>query len=135
MNEMPKMNVSNYLSNSLHGREFTGFAKQLDDEFNQNEIQKLMTKNTKRIVRVYVADTDSSVPLENSLLYSGDEKFTDATDQELFYEVPINDLLQKHNAARITLPDKSRAKDSVTRNLEPIKIRDLTMTVVVIAVF
>lgn len=90
----------------------------------------------KRIVRVYLADTDENVPLEKSLLFKTDEKFTDATDQELYFEIPIQEVLKAHNAYRATLVDK-KATQKLGKEvfLEPVKIRDLKMTVVNIASF
>lgn len=83
----------------------------------------------KRIVQVFIVDSDKDVPLEHSLLYRGDEKMTDSTNQELFFEVPIKELLDKHNEMRTTL------KDEGGDELRPARIRDLTMTVVEIAKF
>lgn len=88
---------------------------------------------TRRIVQVFIADTDENVPLEKSVIYTGDQKLTDATDQELFFEVPIKELLDKHNEYRATLIDK-KIKER-TQNLEPVKIRDLKMVVVNVATF
>lgn len=94
---------------------------------------KLITM-PKRIVRVYLADTDDNLPLDRCLLYTGSEKLTDLTDQELYFEIPINDLLTKHNAYRATVVDK-KATSKVGKEifLEPVKIRDLKMLVVCIA--
>ena len=78
----------------------------------------------------------ANVPLADQLLYTGKEKLTDATDQELFYEIPINEILSRHNALRATLNDK-KASDKFGKEvkLEPIRIRDLKMTIVDIAKF
>jgi len=74
-----------------------------------------------------------SVPLDSSMLYKSDEKLTDLTDQELFFEIPVQELLTKHNALRATLLDKAATKRSNKDvMLEPAKIRDLTMTVLVL---
>ena len=92
--------------------------------------------NQTRIICVYVADTDDNIEVEKRLLYTGDEKLTDATDQELFYDVPINDLLTKHNEFRKTVTDKKQSeKFGRDVKLEPIRIRDLKMTIVTIASF
>lgn len=92
-----------------------------------------VAKHTRRIVQVFIADTDENVPLDKSMLFSGEQKLTDLTDQELFFEVDIKTLLDKHNAERVKLVDKS-VKER-TEHLEPARIRDLKMTVVVIAAF
>lgn len=89
---------------------------------------------TSRLVKVFIADTDENVPLEKRLLYRGDELFTDLTDQELFFEVPITDLLSKHNEFRLTLKDKKASKEKDVF-LEPIRVRDLKMLVVALANF
>jgi hypothetical protein len=90
----------------------------------------------KRIVRVYLADTDENVPLDKSLLYKSDEKLTDLNDQELYFEIPVKELLDKHNAVRVGIVDK-KATQKIGKEvfLEPVKIRDLKMTVVNIATF
>jgi len=92
--------------------------------------QKSMSK---RLVRVFLVDPNESVPLDSSMLYKSDEKLTDLTDQELFFEIPVQELLTKHNALRVTLVDKAGSKRSNKDvMLEPAKIRDLTMTVLVL---
>lgn len=93
-------------------------------------------ENQMRVVKVYIADDDDNIKLEQRLLYTGDEKLTDFTDQELFFEVPINDILKKHNDVRAKTVDK-KASDKFGREifLEPVRIRDLKMVVVEVAVF
>lgn len=97
----------------------------------QNQMQN------RRIVQVFIVDPNEDVPLENSLLYQ-DEKphLTDLTDQELFFELDIKAILEKHNTMRVLIPNKEasegKAKDVF---LEPAKIRDLKMTVVNVAAF
>lgn len=94
------------------------------------EIFKSMSK---RLVRVFLVDPNESVPLDASMLYKSEEKLTDLTDQELFFEIPVQELLTKHNALRVTLVDKAGTKRSNKDvMLEPAKIRDLTMTVLVL---
>lgn len=93
--------------------------------------------SNRRIVQVYIADPNENVPLEKSLLFQ-DEKphLTDLTDQELFFEIDIKNILEKHNEYRVTVKDKesSEGKNNDVL-LEKAKIRDLKMTVVVIAQF
>lgn len=86
-----------------------------------------------RLIKIYIVDTCESVPLADRILYKGDEKLTDSTDQELFYELPITTLLADHNAKRVTFKDK-KSKDKAEM-LEPARIRDLTMSVVEMAKF
>lgn len=91
------------------------------------------TMVTRRLVQVFIADPDENVPLEQSLLYSGDQKLTDATDQELFFEIDIKSILDKHNSSRVKIINK-KVKER-TEHLEPEKIRDLKMVVVNVASF
>lgn len=88
---------------------------------------------TRRLVKVVIVDPDDNVPLDQCILYNGSEKLTDATDQELFFEINIQDILSKHNESRVKLVNK-KVKER-TENLEPVKIRDLKMVVVNIASF
>ena len=89
-----------------------------------------------RIVKVIIADIDENLPLDRRLLYTGDEQLTDLTDQELFYEVGITELLAEHNARRAKTFDKI-ATNKLGRDvmLEPVRIRDLKMVVVTVASF
>lgn len=87
----------------------------------------------RRLVQVYIADGNLNVPIEKALIYSSDQKFTDLTDPELFYELDLKDILTKHNEYRVTVRDKS-VKERIEL-LEPAKVRDLRMTVVVVAAF
>ena len=90
----------------------------------------------RRIVQIFIADIDENVPMEKSLLYEGKPKFTDLTDQELYFELNIKHILDTHNEYRTTLLDKKASK-TIGKDvyLEPIKIRDLKMVVVEIARF
>lgn len=87
----------------------------------------------RRLVQVFIADPNENVPLDQSLLYSGEQKLTDATDQELFFEIDIKSILEKHNEKRVKMVDK-KVKERV-EHLEPAKIRDLKMVVVNVAGF
>lgn len=88
----------------------------------------------RRLVRVIIADTHSSVPLDKVIIYNGPEKFTDATDQELFFEIPIQELLKTHNEMRVKLTENpNKAENPVF--LSPARIRDLRMNVITIASF
>lgn len=87
----------------------------------------------RRIVQVFIVDTYESVPLDKCVIYRGEQKLTDLTDQELFFEIDIKSLLDAHNVERVKLIDK-RVKER-TEHLEPARIRDLKMTVVTVATF
>jgi hypothetical protein len=104
-----------------------GQALNAINQFQQEK--KPMT--TRRVVQVFVADPNDNIPLDDCLLFKGEEKLTDATDQELFFELDIKDLLEKHNEKRIKVIDK-KVKDR-TEYLEPAKVRDLKMVVVTVA--
>ncbi len=108
----------------------------LQDEISTYGVQKeipMATPVTRRLVQVIIVDPNDNIPLDQCLLYNGTPKLTDATDQELFYEIEIKDLLAKHNEKRIKIVDK-KVKER-TEHLEPAKIRDLKMVVVTIASF
>lgn len=98
------------------------------------KVSKMAEKQVKRrIVQVFVADPDENVPLDHCVLYTGPQIATDLTDQELFFEIDIKNLLDAHNKKRVEWNDKSiKSKE---KKLEPAKIRDLVMTVVTVASF
>lgn len=95
--------------------------------------QQELIKMSRRLVKVIIVDPNENITLEDCVLYSGNEKLTDATDQELFFEIDIKNILDTHNAKRIMIIDK-KVKER-TEYLEPAKIRDLKMVVVTIATF
>jgi hypothetical protein len=94
---------------------------------------KVQGQVKRRVIKVYVVDTNENVPLDRAILFQGEEKVTDLTDQELFYELNMAELLKKHNEFRVTLIDKSIKERTV--NLEPARIRDLSMTIVTVCEF
>jgi len=90
----------------------------------------------RRVVQIFVADTHRDIPLEFGLLYQGEPKFTDLTDDELYFEIGMVDLLNKHNIIRAETLDKQATKKSGRDvYLEAARIRDLKMVVVDIAAF
>lgn len=89
--------------------------------------------STRRLIQVLIADPNENVPLDMCLLHKGEQKLTDLTDQELFFEIDIKTILDAHNTKRVLLVDK-KVKER-TENLEPARIRDLKMTVVTVAQF
>lgn len=104
------------------------------DKAKQNQQPKKESQTvTRRLVQVFIADPNDNIPLDDSLLYRGDQKLTDSTDQELFFEVDIKTLLDAHNTKRTQIVNKA-VKDR-TEYLEPARIRDLKMVVVTIAQF
>ncbi len=114
-------------------RSFIEQQREYEQRHKPNREIKQMTATPRRLVQVFMLDPDENVPLDQALLYQSEQKLTDATDQELFYEIDIKTVLEKHNALRATLINKS-VKER-TEQLEPARIRDLRMTVVTIASF
>jgi hypothetical protein len=101
-----------------------GGVQQAHNYMNQSPIipnapkpkKELPIMTARRLVQVFIADPDENVPLDQSMLYSGEQKLTDATDQELFFEIDMKSALEKHNAERIKLVNK---KDK--EGLKPIQ--------------
>jgi hypothetical protein len=99
-----------------------------------NESEIMATQ--RRIVKVLIADINENVPMTEAVLHKGEEKFTDATDQELFLETPVKELLDAHNKKRVTWLDRDASKRAGKDIfLDAVKIRDLRMVVVTIAAF
>ena len=98
---------------------------------NQFQQAKGNLMSIRRVVQVFIADPNENISLDDCLLFKGEEKLTDATDQELFFELDIKNLLEKHNEKRVKIIDK-KVKDR-TEYLEPAKVRDLKMVVVTVA--
>lgn len=89
--------------------------------------------NQKRLVRVVMVDPHKDVPPESSLIYDSKEVFTDKTDQELFFDMPVAQLLKDHNEKRTKIVNKD-VKDR-TEYLEPARVSHLKMLVVTLATF
>ena len=117
--------LRNIKAQAVHN--FKGSLIQASQQVEEN------TEMTRRLVQVFIADPNENVPLDQSLLYKGEQKFTDATDQELFFEIDINTILKAYNKERVKVVDK-KVKEHI-EHLEPAKIRDLKMVVVNIASF
>ncbi len=95
--------------------------------------QPMSTALSRRLVQVFICDPNENVPLDKCLLYTGDQKLTDLNDQELFFEIDIKSILEKHNLVRAKTVDK-KVKERV-EYLEPARIRDLKMIVTTVAQF
>jgi len=117
------------------GRMLLAAAQNIPQNVQPQNLKKkeLPAMPSRRLVQVFIADPDENVPLEQSMLYSGQQKLTDATDQELFFEIDMKTILEIHNEKRIKLVNK-KVKER-TEYLEPAKIRDLKMVVVNVATF
>ena len=98
-----------------------------------NAVKEAQMVQKLRIVQVFIADPDDNLSLDKRMIYKGEPKLTDSTDQELFFEVDIKVLLDRHNDERIKHVNK-KVKERV-EHLEPVKIRELKMVVVTIAEF
>jgi hypothetical protein len=155
MNELPSITASSYGSKLLAAdalmlghAQGMGMARRMDVDpigailGRQNPAavaalpQEKPTVSNARIVKVFIADSNENLPLDKRVLHTGEEQLTDLTDQELFYEVPIAEILAKHNEVRKTTVDKKQAeKFGRDIYLEPARIRDLKMVVVTVAQF
>lgn len=139
--DLPAIQNSGYASNTMTGLgQFSTSTNMLGVPMTawinspSNHLQNLpMPTSSRRYVQVFICDPNENVPLETCLLYKGEPKLTDLTDQELFFEIDIKSALEKHNENRVGYVDKS-VKER-TDYLDPARIRDLKMTVVTIANF
>lgn len=153
MSESPQITGASYISSTMDvGTAMRGLQPSGWDSVTSNKIQGLLNSkfptanppttkeipmaSTARIVKVFIADPSEDLKLSERVLYTGEEKLTDLTDQELFFEVPIQELLSKHNLSRAKTLDKKQA-EKFGRDifLEPARIRDLKMVVVTVAQF
>jgi len=89
----------------------------------------------KRYVQLFVADPDRKVSVEDSVLYKSEPFLTDLSDRELYFSIEVVKLLADYNKKRVKMIDKDASKNGRDVYLEPIRIRDLKMVVVNIAVF
>lgn len=89
-----------------------------------------------RFVKIFIVDPTEALPLDKRVLHAGAEQLTDLTDQELFFELPIKEMLDKHNAVRVATIDK-RASEKAGKDvfLEPVRVRELRMNVTTVASF
>lgn len=145
--EMPMMASSHYASNTIDPATILQNIQAMANlpRFQQGispavaayqqpaRIPTPMAQTNRRLVQVFIADPDEDVPLDQCLLYSGEQKLTDLTDQELFFEVDVKSILDAHNQKRTKIVNKS-VKER-TELLEAARVRDLKMTVVTIAQF
>lgn len=149
--ELPTMLASSYASSTVDSSALLWPGAALDRRIQQHQdpaVQQFVNQlaapaakekqamSTARIVKIFIADPNENLPLDKRVLHKGEEILTDLTDQELFYEVPVAELLAKHNEYRKTVLDKKQA-EKFGRDifLEPARIRDLKMVVVSVAQF
>ena len=101
---------------------------------NQAEVEEEMPST--RIVQVFIADPDEDVPVEQRLIYQDEKPYlTELTNEELFFTIPVMDLLKSHNEVRESIVDRERSNGDRDLFLEKIRIRDLKMVVAEIAAF
>ncbi len=156
MNEMPTVMNCSLTSNAYNFEPLTGgitasppileyrTTAQLEELQRQMRYADSKTKikkekdmsDKRRIVKVYIVDPDPNLPIEQALIHQSEEKFTELTDQELFFGLNINPLLEKHNdQRRKTVNKNATARGDKEIFLEPVRIRDLKMVVVDVATF
>ena len=160
MHDLPQFSANSLTTNSTSGINLgnaTGVATdytvtQWDKAFHQQQPFGIAAANLSgtsimaapvavtsklRIVRVFLVDPDQRVPVGSRILHRSDELTTDATDQELFFDIPVNDLLKKHNELRAGVKwDEKTAEGTRERTgLKEARIRDLVMSVTTIAQF
>lgn len=99
------------------------------------EQQTMATKDKLRIVRVFLVDPDERVPLDQRILYKSGEITTEATDQELYFDIQVAELLRSHNKLRAGILYKEPGSKEAAEPLKEIRIRDLVMSVTTIAEF
>ena len=97
-----------------------------------------INEEARRYIQVFVVDPDSKIPLDKAVLYKGDPQMTDLSNEEFFFTIPIMALLKTHNEFRkshVIEDDFATTEKTRKRHLKPIRIKDLSMTVVTIAQF
>mgnify|MGYP001564396029 CR=1 FL=1 len=122
-----------FYGSALQGQQIGNFGS-----FQQAGVQMAapaISKSKLRVVRVFLVDPDERIPLEKRILHRSEEMTTDATDQELFFGIPVQDLLKTHNAMRTAIKWKDADAKGEAEPLKEIRIRDLVMTVTTIAEF
>jgi hypothetical protein len=112
-------------------------AQQIGGNYKQENQTVAAPKASLRVVRVFLVDPDERVPIDKRVLYRSDEMTTDATDQELFFGIPVNDLLKDHNAMRASVEWEEKTSEGTKSKtgLKDVRIRDLIMSVTTIASF
>lgn len=151
MNELPQLRSCNYANTSYSLGNDTSLTALSNPDLsqyattwthpNQLDISTTISNqetpmSNRRIVQVFIVDPNENIPLEKSLLHQSEEPFlTDLTDQELFFEIDIKGILEKHNEYRVTVTDKDESSRDNQIKLEKAKIRDLKMVVTQVAQF
>jgi hypothetical protein len=89
----------------IHGMSFTTFG--VDGSFSQATISKgEQPMNQKkevpgrRLVQIIIVDPTPECPMEDTVLHLGQMQVTDRTDEELYLELGIKEMLDRHNEKR-----------------------------------
>lgn len=94
------------------------------------EDQQQNNTTMRRNVKIIIADPHPDIPLDKCVLMQTGEFVTDSSDQELFFELPITEMLKRHNELRVTVNDKEKTNRFAREmKLEPARVRDLKMIV------
>jgi len=112
-------------------------VKNLTDEIKQlKKLKGEQNVSTRRLVKVVIVDPNENLKLEDAVLINEAEKITDLEDNEIFFDMDIKKILEAHNTKREATVDKKASKNKDKDVfLDPIKIRDLKMTVITVAEF
>ena len=119
-----------------YGPSYLGPANpQLNLKFISQQEDSEMSDTKRRLVQIFIIDPDENVPVEKALLHKDKEpRLTDATDQELYFELDLTSILTRHNQERIIFLDKQATREAGRDvHLEPARIRDLKMIVTTVA--
>lgn len=102
----------------------------------KNEAEKMSSKTPScRMVQIFVVDPDENLPVEARLLYAdAAPRMTDATDEELHFDLGLPELLAKHNEVRERTPLREQEGER-ERFMKPARIRDLVIAVTTLAAF
>lgn len=143
--EMPDVITGYYCDSSLATMDTTeattDVSMVLYDDLTTSEFTSLSSFDLakyegKRYVQVFIVDPDDNVPIEQSVLYKSEPFFTDKTNRELWFDVEVKEILERHNKLRKSLIDKKASrKYGKDIHLEEARIKDLKMIVIEIVGF
>lgn len=84
----------------------------------------------RRIVQLIAVDTNINVPIERSVIYTGEDVLTDKSDAELILDMDMLKLLPAYNEYRVRVVDRDRSETSGRDIfLEPLKIDNVQFLV------
>jgi len=93
-----------------------------------------------RLMRVLIADTDSAlddqVKPEDRVVLDSEEFWFDGSDEEVMLAFDVQEAIEGHNVMRSKVVDKEILRNhGTTSYLEPIRLDDLKIVKVEIAIF